>query len=107
MATANVQRIITPMEVLLGYLLGIGTVVAIARRGDTARNAVAWTARHVGALSGKVSTALEHTARVARQEFEKGRVEDLHGPLSESLGGAVEATNGVSNSTGQRHLNGA
>jgi len=94
------------MEVLLGYLLGVGTVITIARRGDSARGAVAWTARHVGAFSSKVSAALDHTARIAREEYEKGRVDELRGPLSESLGGPSEGVNGVSNATRSRHLNG-
>ncbi len=73
------------MEVLLGYLLGVGTFVAIAKRGAEARGAVAWTARQVGALSGRVAKSLEETAKVAREEYERGRVEQLEKPLAEGL----------------------
>ncbi len=94
------------MEVLLGYLLGIGTVVTIARRGSGTRSAVAWTARHVGALSAKVSHALDHAAQVAREEYEKGRVEVQESPLAEDVGGVVEPVNGAPSMTAVRHLNG-
>jgi hypothetical protein len=73
------------MEVLVGYLLGLGTMVAIARRRDAARNVVAWTARQVGALSGKVATSLDEAARLAREEYARGRKEQVGQPLAEGL----------------------
>jgi hypothetical protein len=73
------------MEVLLGYLLGIGTVVAVAKRGDSTRNAVAWAARHFGALSGKVSTSLDRAAKVARDEYQRSREDHLGKPLGDEL----------------------
>jgi hypothetical protein len=73
------------MEVLLGYLLGLGTVVAVAKRGDNAKNAVAWTARQIGALSGKVASSLDRTAKTAREEYQRGREEHLGKPLGEGL----------------------
>jgi hypothetical protein len=71
------------MEVLLAYLLGLGTVAALAKRKDTARDAVAWTARHAGALSGRVAKSLEDAARVARDEYQRGREEQLEKPLAD------------------------
>src|SRR5262249_18434492 len=81
------------MEIILGYLLGLGTVVAIARRGDAARNAVAWTARHVGALSGKVASSLAETSRLAREEYARGREEQLGQPPADGLD--LAAANGA------------
>lgn len=79
------------MEVLLGYLLGLGTVAVLVRRGDQARNAVAWTARQVGAMSGKVGSAIDQAARLAREEYEKGRVAEGKNPLAEGLGSPDQA----------------
>jgi hypothetical protein len=60
---------------LLGYLLGIGTVFALVKRGDKARSAVAWSARQAGFISARVSTALNEASQLARTEFEKARLE--------------------------------
>ena len=99
--------IIVRMEVFLGYLLGLGTVVAIARRGDTAKTAVAWTARQVGAFSGKVASSLEQAASVARAEYARGREEQLVQPLAEGLELPAEKANGQPRSArGASHLNG-
>jgi hypothetical protein len=73
------------MEVLLGYLLGIGTVALVAKRGDSTKNAVAWAARQVGALSAKVATSLDRTASVAREEYQRSRDEHLGKPLADGL----------------------
>ncbi len=89
------------MEVLLGYLLGIGTVAAIARRGDTAKSAIAWAARQAGALSGKVAASLDRTAQVAREEYQRGREEQLERPPAPGLEVPVTAP-----SRPLTHLNG-
>jgi hypothetical protein len=73
------------MEVLLAYLVGVGTVIAVAKQGERAKGAVAWTARHVGAISGRVAKSLEEAARTAREEYERGRQDQLGKPLSEGL----------------------
>jgi hypothetical protein len=66
------------MEVaLLGYLLGIGTVYAFVKRKDEARSAVAWSARQAGFISARVATALTEASQIARDEFEKARVEQF------------------------------
>lgn len=59
---------------LLGYLLGLGTVVAIAKRGNKTRALVAWTARQAGFVSGKVTKALAEASRIARDEYQKARL---------------------------------
>jgi hypothetical protein len=59
---------------LLGYLLGLGTVVAIAKRGNKTRALVAWTARQAGFVSGKVTKALTEASAVARDEYQRARL---------------------------------
>jgi hypothetical protein len=59
---------------LLGYLLGLGTVYVVAKRGNKARSLVAWTARQAGFISGRVSGALTEATQVARDEFQKARL---------------------------------
>jgi hypothetical protein len=100
------QPIIDRMEVLLGYLLGIGTVALVAKRGDSAKNAVAWAARQVGALSGKVATSLDHTARVAREEYQRGREGHLGKPLGDGLADTGHDGHLVSSNGKATHLNG-
>jgi hypothetical protein len=82
--TRKRELIIARMEVLLGYVLGLGTVFALAKRGSrskegrsVAEDAVAWTARQLGAMSAKVSSSLVETAKVARDEYERGREQQL------------------------------
>jgi hypothetical protein len=93
------------MEVLLGYLLGLGTMVAIARRGDTARNVVAWTARQVGALSGKVATSLDQASRLAREEYSRGREQQLGQPLAEGLESPADRNGHLVAPRASTHLN--
>jgi hypothetical protein len=82
--TRRHQLIIACMEVLLGYVLGLGTVLALAKRGSRAKegrspaqDAIAWTARQVGAMSARVSSSLGETARVARDAYARGREQHL------------------------------
>jgi hypothetical protein len=72
------------MEVLLGYVLGLSTVLALANRGargkegrSPAQEAIAWTARQAGAMSAKVSSSIGETARVARDAYARGREQHL------------------------------
>lgn len=85
------------MEAFLGYLLGVGTVVAIAKRGKEAREVVAWTARQVGFVSGKVSAALKETSALARDEFERARRAQL-GASETERAALVDAALGAPNS---------
>jgi hypothetical protein len=60
---------------VLGYLLGLGTVFALVKRGKEARALVAWTARQAGFISGRVSGAIQDASQLARREYEKARLE--------------------------------
>jgi len=98
------------MEVLLGYVLGLGTVIALAKRGSSAqggesgaRKAVAWTARQVGAISGRVATSLGETARAARAEYERGREEQVAQRDAEARGETGET---IVHRSASAHLNG-
>jgi hypothetical protein len=93
------------MEVLLGYLLGLGTMVAIVRRGDTTRNVVAWTARQVGALSGKVASSLDEAARLAREEYTRGREAQIGQPLADGLENHADGNGYRVGSRAPTHLN--
>jgi hypothetical protein len=87
------------MDVLAaGFALGVG-VTWLARRGRTQmREALAWTARQSGWISGRVSANLAEASRVAREQYASGRasVRGHDVPASshagESLGGATLAT---------------
>jgi hypothetical protein len=100
MARAQGELIIAPMEVLLGYVLGLGTIALFAKEAKqtgkggegrtVARDAVAWAARHVGAMSAKVAHSVSETGRIARDEYTRGREQQLaHGSV-DGLGHAPE-----------------
>jgi hypothetical protein len=94
----NADLTIAHMEVLLGYVLGLGTVLALAKRGESrggdkrgegglTQRGVAWTARQVGSMSAKVKSSLGDATRVMRDEYARGREEQLakHGGSTETV----------------------
>jgi hypothetical protein len=85
--------------VLFAFVLGAGTVLAAKHGRRVARKAIGWTAERTGFISGRVTEALAEARRVAREQYEAGRRENLSrtelppAPAS-SNGGATAVTQG-------------
>lgn len=63
------------MDVLAaGFVLGVGATWLAHRRRLHVKDAVAWTARQAGLVSGQVSARIAEARRVAREQYEMGRV---------------------------------
>ena len=63
--------------IALGIAIGAGAVLALRNGRERAKKAVGWAARQAGWISGQVNVAVENAKRVAREEFSRGRDENL------------------------------
>jgi hypothetical protein len=63
--------------VLFAFVLGAGTVLAAKHGKRVARKAIGWTAERTGFISGRVTEALAEARRIARDQYEAGRRENL------------------------------
>jgi hypothetical protein len=87
--------------IALGIAIGAGAVLALKNGRERAKKAVGWAARHAGWISGQVNVAVENAKRVAREEFSRGRDENLAkiaemAPLSVRPQAQNQAHNGAS-----------
>jgi hypothetical protein len=74
------------MDVLAaGFVLGAGATWLAHRRRFRVRDAVAWTARQAGLISGQVSARVAEARRIAREQYETGRVIAGSGAASTSV----------------------
>jgi hypothetical protein len=96
--------------VLFAFVLGAGTVLAAKHGKRVARKAIGWTAERTGFISGRVTEALAEARRIARDQYEAGRRENLArtelpaahtngGGAAEPQGGAPSANGGVAPSS--------
>jgi hypothetical protein len=63
--------------IALGIAIGAGAVLALRNGRKSARLVVGWAARQAGWVSGQVNRAVESTRRVTREEYTRGREENL------------------------------
>jgi hypothetical protein len=63
--------------IALGIAIGAGAVLALKNGRARAKLVVGWASRQAGWISGQVNTAIEATRRVARDEYSRGREENL------------------------------
>jgi hypothetical protein len=62
------------MDVLVaGFVLGAGATWLARRRRRQVRDAIAWTARQSGWISGQVAAKMAEARRIAREQYEMGR----------------------------------
>jgi hypothetical protein len=83
------------MEVVLGFVAAAGAYWIAKRGGKSVRSAVGWTARKSGWVASRVRASLHETAAVAREQYERGRVEATAATeLARVNGAPLPATNG-------------
>jgi hypothetical protein len=86
--------------ILLGIAIGAGAVLALKNGRERGKKLVGWAARHAGTVSGQVNAAVEAARRVAREQYAKGREDNLAKiaempPLSTRPAPAPAQPNGV------------
>jgi hypothetical protein len=63
--------------IALGIAIGAGAVLALRNGRANAKKVVGWASRQAGWISGQVNRAVESTRRVSREEYTRGREENL------------------------------
>jgi hypothetical protein len=94
--------------VVLAFVLGAGTVVAVRHGRAVARKIVGFTAQNAGRITGQVRDSIEQARRVARAEYERGRDQlRLAAEIPPPLTNGTQRTgaNGTSGTHGVAHAN--
>jgi hypothetical protein len=90
------------MEVVMGLVVGAGALL-LAKRGRKAMtSAIGWTARKGGWVAGRVRSSLSDTAQIAREQYQRGRMDAAraHASIPPSTNGT--STNGVGHAADAR-----
>lgn len=78
----SIRVTVESMEpVLLGLALGAGALYVVKRGRGAMQKAVGWTARRTGWIASRVRSSLDETKAVAREQYERGRLEASANPV--------------------------
>jgi hypothetical protein len=83
------------MEVVVGFVACAGAILLAKRGGKSMRSAIGWTARKSGWVASRVRASLHETAAVAREQYERGRVEAMTEAALARGNGPLPVANGA------------
>jgi hypothetical protein len=89
--------------IALGIAIGAGVVLAIKHGKAGAKRAIGWTARQAGWVSGQVDAAVKQTRRAVREQYERGREENLKKAVDIPPPSSRSHANGTNLANGSAH----